>query len=173
MLSFLEKIIIETVRMTDEQLSLEKKKELVSYENSLLEQARLIIEDPCSSLEEIQERLAEEFGGRKQCRKLSFDLPQEELENGYRYSYEALYMAIWILLRKYWDFHNKNEAKVRITLEEKNRLGAEITISRSKNILEEKLCVAESAVRGIVESCERTDRKEEIFYCMKIKSMGE
>lgn len=170
--SFYEKMLLEAIKMADNKLDTDEKQEIVSEETDLLEKVWEVQADPCSSFEEIQTRLEEEFSGKRKCRELNIELPDSELENGHRYLYEALYMVIWILIRQYWEFSTKNVAKVKIAVGEEQKVYVEFSVSRSVGISEEKLWIPESAVRGIAESFEREDQKEKIIYRLWLKSAG-
>lgn len=178
-LTFSRELLMETAGMSKLQ-SAEEKKNLIAYEESLLQEVGQILVHPCNTLEELKGRIMEEFAGRGQCREFDFICKCSEQEERSRPTLGTLYASVWILLRMYWEVSCENGVEIQIFDREEGMITVLMRVTLPRDIWERghremealgaKRQIVESAVEEMVEFCDRQIMGNEIRYLMKVRN---
>ncbi|MCI8326731.1 MAG: response regulator [Lachnospiraceae bacterium] len=178
-LAFSAKILEETMHLADLGLSEEEKGMLLQFEKELLNCTGDILEKPYDNFQEIKEKLEREFAKNGRCQKFRF--VSKCREAGYsKTTFAILYVSLWILLKQYRDFFQKDEIRIEISAESENRLSVLLQITMPQGLWEkgnrememfgEKHQIVDMAVEEMVDFCECDVKENEIVYRMKIEN---
>lgn len=178
-LTFSEELIVETTKMSNLK-SAQEKEELIQYERGLLYETGQSLEFPCNTLEELKNRLEEEFGKDGQCREFQFEYKCSEQEEHSKSTLGTLYASLWILLRMYGGVSKENGVEIQIFEREEGLLTVSMRVILPRDIWErgnqeleelgEKRQIVESGVEEMVEFCDRQIMGNEIRYLMKVRN---